>query len=285
MRLSVTHTTRYTFSDPVVYGMQRLRLKPKSTHGQNLVDWAMDLDGAIAEVEYEDQNLNAAALVTILPGARELTIRCACVVDTLNNAGVIGPHVGHMPLWAFQRPTPLTQPGPKIRELVKGLDSDRANMLDTLHALSQAVLSAVTYEGGQTDARTPAETALEAGQGVCQDHAHIFIAAGRLLDIPTRYVSGYLKLDNTDQQEAGHGWAEAHVPGLGWVGFDVPNEVCPDGRYVRVATGRDYAEAAPITGLTQGSGETTLEVSVVVGQSQTQSQSAQAQQQDLTSKS
>ncbi len=283
MRLSVSHTTRYSFTAPVTYGMQRLRLRPKTTHGQSLIEWTIELDGALPEVEYEDQNLNATSLVTILPGARELTIRCNAVVDTVDHAGVIGTHIGHMPLWAFLRHTPLTKPGPKIRALVAGLKADPTNKLGTLHALSDAVLGAVAYEGGQTDARTPAEAALEAGRGVCQDHAQIFISAARLLDIPTRYVSGYLKLDETDQQEAGHGWAEAHVEGLGWVGFDVPNEVCPDERYVRVATGRDYSEAAPITGLTQGSGETTLEVAVVVGQTQSQSQgqSAQAQQQDL----
>jgi transglutaminase-like putative cysteine protease len=94
---------------------------------------------------------------------------------------------------------------------------------------------------------------LRQGAGVCQDHAHIFISAARANGIPARYVSGYLMMDDRIDQEATHAWAEAHVEGLGWVGFDVSNGISPDPRYVRVATGSDYRDAAPITGITQGS--------------------------------
>jgi transglutaminase-like putative cysteine protease len=69
-----------------------------------------------------------------------------------------------------------------------------------------------------------------------------------------RYVGGYLMMDDRIDQDAGHGWAEAHVEGLGWVGFDVSNGISPDERYVRVATGCDYREAAPVTGIAVGAG-------------------------------
>jgi transglutaminase-like putative cysteine protease len=113
---------------------------------------------------------------------------------------------------------------------------------------------------------TTAEAALALGQGVCQDHAHIFIGAARLLGLPARYVSGYLMMDDRVDQEAGHGWAEAHVAGLGWVGFDVSNAICPDERYVRLATGTDYRDAAPVTGINIGGGQIALEVSLAVEQ-------------------
>ena len=86
------------------------------------------------------------------------------------------------------------------------------------------------------------------------------------MGIPARYVSGYLMLEDRIDQEATHAWAEAHVEGLGWVGFDVSNGICPDARYVRVATGRDYAEAAPVTGISWGPGESILSVSLAVEQ-------------------
>ena len=280
MRLSVSHTTRYSFTEPVAYGLQRLRLKPKATDGQAVLDWTMELEGAIPEVEYEDQHHNTTALVTVLPGARELAIRCTSTVETVDNAGLVGAHTGNMPLWCFLRQTPLTEPGPRVRALLGRLGADRGTTLETLHTLSAAVLEALPYQPYTTDARTTAEHALAAGKGVCQDHAHVFLSAGRLLGIPMRYVSGYLKLDGTDEQDAGHGWAEAHVEGLGWVGFDVANAICPDEKYVRVATGCDYSEAAPVTGLTPAGGNTTLAVEVSVGQSQggqTQSQGGQSQ--------
>ena len=75
--------------------------------------------------------------------------------------------------------------------------------------------------------------------------------------------------DRVDQ-EAGHAWAEAHVDALGWVGFDVSNRMCPDERYVRVATGLDAREAAPVAGLSFGAAGESLEVAIQI-QSQNQS--------------
>lgn len=266
MLLTVKHTTRYAFADHVTNGVQRLRLKPKSTHGQEVLDWRMDLIGAKPEADYEDQHNNPTTLVSIEPGAPEVVITCEATVRTSDNNGIIGGHTAHTPLWCFLRQTPLTQAGPRVRQLIASLDADRADPLGFLHSLSQAICEQVEYVSGTTDVRTTAEEALAAGKGVCQDHAHIFISAGRLLDIPTRYVGGYLRMDDRTEQEAGHGWAEAHVPGLGWVGFDVSNAICPDERYIRVATGCDYSEAAPVTGIAMGAGETRLDVHLSVGE-------------------
>ena len=153
-----------------------------------------------------------------------------------------------------------------MKALVAALDADRTDTLATLHALSRAVLGAVAYEIGHTDADTPAEEAVAAGRGVCQDHAHVFIGCARALGIPARYVSGYLMMNDRIDQEAGHGWAEAHVANLGWVGFDVSNGISPDARYVRVATGCDYREAAPVTGISYGAGDSALRVRLEVEQ-------------------
>jgi transglutaminase-like putative cysteine protease len=266
VRLSIRHTTRYAFSHSVYYGLQRLRLKPKPTHGQVVIGWSMALEGAVLEAEYDDHHNNRTTLVSIRPGVTEVSVTCEGEVDTSDHAGIIGQHAGHVPLWLFLRPTPLTQPGPRMRALVAGLEADRADPLATLHALSRAVVAAVDYEPGATDVETAAEDALAAGHGVCQDHAHVFIGACRLVDIPARYVSGYLKMDGRIEQEAGHGWVEAHVDGLGWVGFDVSNGISPDERYVRVATGCDYADAAPVAGLSLGSGKSALQVELAVEQ-------------------
>jgi transglutaminase-like putative cysteine protease len=86
------------------------------------------------------------------------------------------------------------------------------------------------------------------------------------MEIPARYVSGYLMMNDRVEQDATHAWAEAWVHGLGWVGFDVSNGISPDPRYVRVATGRDYREAAPVTGISFGSVTGDLTVSLAVEQ-------------------
>jgi len=266
MRLRIAHITRYEFSQPVAHGLQRLRLTPKCTQGQKVLHWAMRFKGVRVEAEFDDHNNNRTTLVSLDPGATCVEVHCEGQVATADNHGVIGHHGGHMPLWAFLAQSPLTRPGPKVRAIMAGLDAPGGERLARLHQLAQLVRANVAYATGETGVHTSGEEAAALGAGVCQDHAHIFIGAARTLGIPARYVSGYLMIDDRVEQEAGHAWAEAHVEHLGWVGFDVSNGISPDERYVRVATGRDYREAAPVTGMSYGAGESLLEVRLAVEQ-------------------
>lgn len=279
LKLQVRHTTHYAFAQPVVHALQRLRLTPKETHGQRVIDWQMRFDNARAELQYDDQHFNHVTLVSLAPGAREVTVTCEGLVETEDNAGVIGRHSGHLPLWSFLRQTPLTRPGARLRGLLRELPGSGEGPLPFLHSLSALIRERIAYETGRTHAATTAEEAALHGAGVCQDHAHIFIGAARERGIPARYVSGYLMMNDRIEQEATHAWAEAHVEGLGWVGFDVSNGICPDPRYVRVATGSDYRDAAPVTGISIGASDQVLTVGVAVearepqaGKGQTQGQ-------------
>lgn len=266
MRLAIRHTTHYRFASPVIHAIQRLRLTPKSTQGQEIVAWEMVFASAEKQFAYEDQHRNLTTLIVMNPGSQDVTVTCSGTVDTHDFAGVIGRHAGHLPLWSFQGQTALTRPGAGIRALVREVRKGGVPTIETLHALSARVLERVVYGVGTTGVETSAEDALAAGRGVCQDHAHIFIGAARALGVPARYVSGYLMMNDRVEQEATHAWAEAHVENLGWVGFDVSNGISPDQRYVRLATGRDYRDAAPITGISTGSASEALTVSVAVEQ-------------------
>ena len=273
MRLAIRHTTRYRFQRPVVHAIQRLRLTPKNTQGQEIIAWDMRFENAQRQLEYEDQHHNTTTLIAMTPGSQDILVTCEGVVDTHDFAGVIGRHAGHLPLWSFRSATPLTRCGTRMRAMVRDLRREGLPMLDMLHGLSARVREQMAYQTGVTGVDTTAEEAYTAGHGVCQDHAHVFIGLARALDVPARYVSGYLMMDDRIEQEATHAWAEAHVEGLGWVGFDVSNGISPDQRYVRVATGRDYRDAAPITGMSVGSAAQGLEVSVAVEQTRTQTRS------------
>ena len=237
MRLSIRHTTRYSFAEPVVHALQKLRLTPKETQGQKILSWDMEFENAAQEIEYDDQHFNTVTLIAVDPGVSEVVVSCRGMVDTEDNAGVIGRHSGHMPLWSFLAQTELTKPGPKMKAMIEQLNKDEADPVARLHALSAAIRENVEYKTGETGPNTTAEEAVVGGAGVCQDHAHIFLGAARAMDIPARYVSGYLMMDDRIDQEATHAWAEAHIDGLGWVGFDISNGISPDPRYVRVATG------------------------------------------------
>jgi len=267
MRLSISHRTTYRFDTPMAYGLQQLRLTPKSRTGQAILgDWNMAIEGGTLQTEFTDHHQNRVSLISFDPDATEIVVHCAGQVETADLAGVIGKHAGFAPLWYFERATDLTRAGPHVRGLAKGLKDEESEDLPRLHALSHRILSAVPYEIGKTHALSSAEDAIEAGTGVCQDHAHIFIAAARAMGYPARYVSGYLMMDDRVHQDASHAWAEAHVEGLGWVGFDVSNGISPDARYVRVATGLDYAEAAPVSGLRFGDGGEAMSIDIEVAQ-------------------
>lgn len=265
MRLKIHHRTVYRFDKPVPYGLQRLRLIPKENASQKILSWNTNVEGGKVQADYTDYHNNHILLVSIDEGAQEISATCDGEVETTNNNGILGRHGGHVPLWYFLRSTRLTRPSAEISALAKSVDTD-GDALARLHALSARIRGAVAYETGRTDAETTAEMALAAGHGVCQDHAHIFIAAARALGIPARYVSGYLMMNDRIEQEASHAWAEAHIDDLGWVGFDISNGISPDPRYVRIATGADYSEAAPVSGVSFGGGEQTMRVNLAVEQ-------------------
>lgn len=266
MRLNISHTTSYRFDHPPSYGLQQLRKSPKANTGQRVIDWSLDLTGAKVETTYKDHYANDVTLISFAPDTKEITITCKGVVETENTNGVIGKQRGYIPLWLFRRSTDLTRATANVRSLAKGLREEHDNEVALLHALSARILETVRYQTGETDATTSADAAIERGAGVCQDHAQVFIAAARALGFPARYVSGYLMMTDRVEQDATHAWAEAHLDGIGWVGFDVSNAISPDERYVRVATGMDYRDAAPISGLRYGAGTEQLTVDVAVAQ-------------------
>ncbi|HEY5819073.1 MAG TPA: transglutaminase family protein [Mesorhizobium sp.] len=264
MRLKISHTTEYGYASLMPYALQRVRLLPRSGPTQNVLSWVIDFEGAREEVRFNDQFNNDTRLLSASGAARSIAIRASGEIDTKDTGGVSGPHTGFAPLWLFTSETALTAAGKQVNALARSVK--QSDEIERLHALMQAIGERVAYLIGSTDAETNAETALEQKQGVCQDHAHIFIAAARLLGFPARYVSGYLLLDDRVDQVASHAWAEAYVEGLGWVSFDPSNGMCPDERYVRLAIGRDYRDAMPTSGILLGHAIERLDVRITVEQ-------------------
>ncbi len=270
VRLKIAHLTRYDFAEPAQYGLQQIRLTPKTRRGQSIEDWSVTFEGARQQVQFVDEFNNQTLLIGLEEGAEFLSIRAEGTVLTDDQSGIVGQHGGWTPLWIYRRKTPLTAPGEAIRQISQRVGSAFNDEVSRLHALMMTVAELVRYETGTTGVATTAEEAAAAGSGVCQDHTHIFISCARLLGFPARYVSGYLMMDDRVQQDASHAWAEAYAEGLGWVGFDVSNAISPDTRYVAVATGLDYTDAAPVSGLSFGNAQQGLEVSVQVQQQQQQ---------------
>jgi transglutaminase-like putative cysteine protease len=262
MLISIRHVTRYTYAQPVGYAIQSLRLTPVSFNGQRVLDWQVRTPGFGPVLQFKDGFGNIVQVTTINTPHQEVLIEAGGSVETTDCSGVVAGLTNTSPCRVFLRETPNTRPDAAIRELAASATGQ--DLLDRLHALAGIVRDRVDYEVGSTDSHTGAAEALADGKGVCQDHAHIFISAARTLGVPSRYVTGYLVLGEQSRSPAHHAWAEAWVEGLGWVGFDVANRICPTERYVRLAVGLDAGSAAPVVGSRRGGQHELLDVSVDV---------------------
>jgi len=144
--------------------------------------------------------------------------------------------------------------------------------LSTLHALLARLHEDMALDA-DADASATAAEAFARGRGRSTDLTHVFIAAARALGVPARFVSGYFHApDAAAQQNGGHAWVEAHVPDLGWVGFDPANGFCVTDQHIRVAIGLDYLGAAPVRGAHYGGGREALAVKLQVTQASWQAQ-------------
>lgn len=264
MKLRVTHETVYAYEQPIRNLVQSLRLTPSVYEGQHTLDWQVEVTGGVRGAAFRDGAGDWIEGWTVAGPTQEVVVRITGNVETRDTAGVLRKHREVISPLTYLRDTAATEPDDALRELAHGVATHEAE-LDLAHALSHSVSDAIAYRPGVTEMRTTAAEALALGEGVCQDHAHVLIAAARLRGLPARYVSGYLHstIDGSSHDSA-HAWAELYITGLGWIGFDPANRCCPDDRYIRLGSGLDASDAAPIRGIAMGRGAEHLDVSLRV---------------------
>jgi transglutaminase-like putative cysteine protease len=267
MRLHVRHATTYTYDRPMRFLTQSHRLTPSDCESQRVLEWSVTAEGAVFGARFTDGAGDKVSTMTVHGPVERIEVVVEGLVETSDTAGVLRGLREVISPRAYLRASPAIKANGALAalkdEALRGAEGE--DDLARAHRLSAAVSAAIAYRPGSTDAHTTAAEALEQGEGVCQDHAHALIALALAADLPARYVTGYLLArDDGGTEEASHAWAEIHIPGLGWVGFDPANACCPDARYVRLGSGRDALAAAPIRGVSRGIGSEELDVSVVV---------------------
>lgn len=273
MRLEIDHLTHYAYTQPQRRLVQLLRMTPTNFAAQHVVDWHIDVDCDAKMRPSRDGYGNVVTMLYIDGPIERIELNVSGEVLTDDRHGIVEDAPEPLPAEVFLRSTPLTRPDEAIRDFATAVARDEADALKRMHLLMTRLLDHIRFVPTLDAVERDAATAFGASRGVCQDHAHIFCAAARTMGVPARYVSGHLYQRSGDvRQEASHAWAEAHLPDLGWVGFDPANGISPDDAYVRVACGLDYREAAPIAGQRIGSGDEHLKVEVIVQQAQDQAQ-------------
>ncbi|HSH73901.1 MAG TPA: transglutaminase family protein [Methylophilaceae bacterium] len=261
MLLNIEHHTHYTYSEPVNYTIQQLRLTPQEGYGQHVGRWDIRVNGNLQESADTFGNVTHTLVVDGEHG--EINIMAYGEVET----GLIAPLVDNaLPLPIYLRSTPLTAADEHLRKFSAKFATSADNT-KMLHDLMHAIIKRVPYVKGSTEVETTAATAFELGKGVCQDHAHIFIACCRELGLPSRYVSGYLFTEDGSLMVS-HACVDVWLENSGWKTFDVSNCCETNGKHVRLAVGLDYRDACPVSGTRVGGGKETMKVSVKVSQMQ-----------------
>src|SRR5579871_1617786 len=278
MRLRISHSTTYRYEPAATGVIQVLRMTPGSHDGQYVAEWRIGVSTDSRLEMREDAFGNVTHVLTHGP-IEDLNITVAGLIETHDTGGVLRGTDERFPPGLFLRRTTLTEVNPAMATFARELRAEsESDTLGFLHTLMTQISEHMTFDEDPTNSGTSAIEAFTLRRGVCQDYAHIFIACARTAGVPARFVSGhFLRADGTTSQQAGHAWAEACVPNLGWVGFDPANCICTTDAHARVAIGLDYLGAAPVRGTRYGGGTETLTVKVKVDhagrQSQSQSQS------------
>ncbi len=262
MRLAIRHETLYRYTSPLTYTIQQLRLTPRVETHQHTLSWAIETSGQ--RHAFTDAYGNQCHMLTITGSHDAVRIVVAGEVEVMSlDRGRLQENGALSPL-VFTVPTRLTAATDFICTFAE--QNLRGTSSEELLKLAAAICGAVAYQSGATAVTSTANDALQLGQGVCQDHAHLFIACCHTRNIPVRYVSGYIDSGSTGHAES-HAWVDVWVEELdftGWVSIDVTHACFASDAHCRLAVARDYDSAAPVSGVRRGGGEESLDVSVKV---------------------
>ncbi len=265
MRFTIRHETGYHYTAPVHYSIQQLRLTPRLDPNQRVLSWHVGAPGRLQR--FVDAYGNITQTMVLTAPHQEIrivvtgTLEIEPLVDGRIPISADAPGADLSPL-VFSVATALTSADPTVLAFA-ARHLPRTDRAEDFLALAAAIYDAVQYETGATEVTSTAAQALEIGRGVCQDHAHLFIACCRARGVPARYVSGYLYPGDTPHA-ASHAWADVWIEGSGWVSIDSTHRAYANERYCRLAIGRDYLSAAPVRGVRTGGGEESLQVHVTV---------------------
>lgn len=286
-RLRVRHVTGFSYPTEVSASYNEARMLPVHEAAQVVSSSRLRVDPVAVSHEYTDYWGTRVASFEVLGPHRQLSLTATSVVEVeerpvpsrpIDAAGLARLAQTATEYVEQLRPTPSTTASRDLVALAERIRDRHASPAETALAIATEIGDRMEYKQGVTSVRSTAEHAWEARAGVCQDIAHVTIAALRAIDVPARYVSGYLHpRPSADVGETvlgeSHAWVEwltdtaVDGPDDGrevgsWTGFDPTNGIPIGDRHVVVGRGRDYTDVPPLRGVYAGAGSAELFVSV-----------------------
>jgi transglutaminase-like putative cysteine protease len=271
MLVTTLHETIFEYPQPIRATFTEARLWPVSDEGQTCREFSLTVDPMRPLTECIDYYGNRVLTFNILREHGRVVLTGHSVVEThrdpfaprepLSDFEVRKAHCDYL---SFDGPVENV---PEIENLMQSTALRTAprdaswwepeSVFAAAQNLSAQIYEQFIYDTKATDVHTHIAEVFARGAGVCQDFAHIFIAACRAAQVPARYVSGYLvtrRSRSAAGSPASHAWAEVLVPGLGWCAFDPTNNLVVDNNYIKLAVGRDYRDVPPTRGVYNGRG-------------------------------
>ena len=265
MKLEIVHGTRYHYTGPIAETVMEVRLQPMDGSGQRCVDFQLELSHGVEARSYIDGYGNRVHYFNLVRPHANLNVTSRSVVETgLEADADVGEEGLVEDFLRFRSPVKDVEGVRKLAARHPIADTDSPEAAEAaLDELTLTISREFTYDRTVTTVYSAVDDVLALRAGVCQDFAHLFIAAARAMGVPARYVSGYIHDPSvTGHAVASHAWAEAWVPARGWIGFDATHPVRTTEHHVRLAVGRDYTDAAPTRGVYVGSATGTMTISV-----------------------
>ncbi|MGJ0451965.1 MAG: transglutaminase family protein [Methylocystis sp.] len=288
MIYDIAHRTIYKYDAPVASARCAMRLIPRNDRGQTLLSHRIELSPS-AEILNEriDFHGNRVCEARILKPHTKLQIALAARV-AVERAPPPAPAL--TPAWEIVRNAAYasdslaaTSPAHYIyasrfaplfdaaTHYARESFSPGRPILEGALELTQRIHADFAYDPEATHIATPIAQAFERRRGVCQDFAHIMIAALRGLGLAASYVSGYLRTfaapgqARLDGADSTHAWISVWCGSeFGFFDLDPTNAIVVGNDHIAIAIGRDYADVSPIDGVIIGAGDQDLDVSVDV---------------------
>src|SRR3954469_2624872 len=276
MKLRVVHRTHYSYGAPVIQNYNELRLQPISSEGQACESFILKILPSTRLSHYLDFYLNYIHFFEIAEPHKALSIESVSQVRTGSNVlpdDSLSVSLARLPeclrverLYDFLQPSTFVAATPEVWRLALDASEGQTDVWGAAQAINRFIHTNFTYTPKVTDVNTHMLAILELRRGVCQDFTHLMLGMCRALKIPCRYVSGYLfnGSGNAVGSQASHAWCEVYIPDFGWRGLDPTNDQQADDHYIKVATGRDYADIVPIKGHYKGTAQRQMAVEVQV---------------------
>ncbi|WDR06658.1 transglutaminase family protein [Devosia rhodophyticola] len=268
MRIAIRHELAITPPEGATNAVMHLLLTPQSGPTQTVESWSVSTTGIGNAARFSDAFGNTVHLVNQARPDGEWKVSVTGVVNTIDRHGVLGrSHHGEPVPTIYKRATVLTKSPVTMWSKFRGSSESR---LDVLHGLMARVGEVLgDGEGGQEQSQSEGRQSQSQGgeseTANMVDLTHAFVGAARALDIPARYVTGYVAASE-DNEASFHAWAEAYDDHLGWIGFDCLLQMCPAERHVRLAVGLDAVSTQPIRAVPEGDGLKQIAVSVEMAQ-------------------